>query len=123
MIIAATFLSLLLAGGATSAPAAGLLCTAEQVRNESTGQLLPAGQPFAHSRDQLREDGDFYVRHEMIADEHGPTEIEHRIDRRTGTFEAVAMRTVHEVGEQYLVRTTGTCKPIGHTPLARPSRY
>jgi hypothetical protein len=104
-------LSLALVAAIAGPPSAGLRCTAGEVRNESTGQALPAGRTFTHMGNQLREDGDFYVRTETIADEHGSTDIDHRIDRRTGIFETIAMQTVHEVGEQYMIRTTGTCRP------------
>jgi len=101
----------------------GLLCTADEVRNESTGQVLPPVAPVFHAPGHLRQDGDFYLRTETQADEHGSIEAEHRIHRRTGAFETISMQTVHEVGEQYLVRITGTCKPADHRPLAQPSRY
>jgi hypothetical protein len=115
--------ALILAATDPSGAAAGLLCTVDNARNESTGQAEPTSPSFFHPLETLVENGDVYTRSESRTDTRGSTEVEHRIDRRTGTFETVSMQTVHEVGEQYLIRITGTCKPTDHRPLAQPPRY
>ena len=124
MGIAHAWAALVLATTATSGAApAGLLCTVESARNESTGQDEPTDRSFFHPRETLVEQGDVYARSESRSDADGSTEVEHRVDRRTGAFETISMQTVHAVGEQYMIRITGTCKPAEHTPLAQPPRY
>ncbi|HZF46420.1 MAG TPA: hypothetical protein VEZ26_08795 [Sphingomonadaceae bacterium] len=103
-------------GSAAAEPAeerAAWRCKVETMRNVSTAENPPIGEPvrlFDASR--LEERAGKLVLEEAVSDEHSESLVTHSIDPGTGRYEAVALRTDHAMGEQYQIESAGSCERL-----------
>lgn len=97
--------------GSALAAVEGLSCQVESAINESTGARLAPGDRSFHALADMTRDGDHLIHHRATTD--GDLEIDatYRIDRATLHFKAHAIRTRHDLGEEYSVRESGRCEP------------
>ncbi|MDB5662564.1 MAG: hypothetical protein JWN59_902 [Sphingomonas bacterium] len=116
--------ALVLACSASASAAAGFSCIVDSAVNSSTGDKLPlpAG-PIHHPAADLTRDGDAFVRHESIVEPDAHTTTTHRIDAASGRLESVSLQKRNDVGEEYVIRSSGRCLPVaGSDTPARSAR-
>jgi len=101
------------AGSAFAAtPVEGLSCQVESAFNESIGaRLAPPDDRSFHALADMIEDGDHLTHHRSTRDGDLGIDATYRIDRATLHFEAHAIHTRHDLGEEYSVRESGQCEP------------
>jgi hypothetical protein len=98
------------AAPALAATEPALTCTIETAANESTGEpVVFQNKTMVHALKDLRQDGDYYLGKQSLDDQDAHNEIAYRISRKTGRFEARYVQTRHDIGEEHVIRSTGTC--------------
>jgi hypothetical protein len=99
------------AGAHAARPATGLSCRTDSAFNKSTGARIAAGDKSFHAFSEMIEEGDHLIHHRFTTLGALDVDATYRIDRATLHFDAHAIHTRHDLGEEYSVRESGQCEP------------
>jgi hypothetical protein len=88
-----------------------LVCTADRAVNQSTGDPVPDElRVVRHGRANIKaRPGGVLVANYSRRNEQGGMDAEYRIVRTTGRFDAEAIETRNDIGEEHVIRLAGIC--------------